>query len=173
MKKMDYGTILVGPMYYQYLIPQQVRHSVNIVLVHGGGGQGEPTTSAAAMAKPGWAHYFAQAGYKTLHRGPSRPGPRALDSRDSPGPIGAVFNYDSVVPDFKRGAQDPNRRWVGSADANDPHIQQFQAGQNSTPTDNAAMHKLWASRGAEMLDRIGPSIIVVHFPPARTLPVGW
>src|SRR6185369_5882588 len=31
-----------------------------------------------------------------------------------------------------------------------------------TPTDNVLAHKLWASRGAELLDKIGPSIIMVH-----------
>jgi pimeloyl-ACP methyl ester carboxylesterase len=51
---------------------------------------------------------------------------------------------------------------MGTGDVGDPHIDQFQAGQNSTPTDNVAMHQLWAKRGAEMLDLIGPSIIVVH-----------
>jgi pimeloyl-ACP methyl ester carboxylesterase len=160
MKKVDYGTILMGPMYYQYLIPQQVKHQVNVVLVHGGGGQGTHYFGRGD-GEAGWAHYFVQAGYKTYVV--DRPGQgRAPWFKDSLGDISPVFTYDSVVPDFKRGAQDPNRRWIGSADANDPHIQQFQAGQNSTPMDNAAMHKLWASRGAEMLDRIGPSIIVVH-----------
>jgi pimeloyl-ACP methyl ester carboxylesterase len=160
MKKVDYGTILVGQMYYQYLIPQQVKHPVNIVLVHGGGGQGTHYFGRGD-GEAGWAHYFVQAGYKTYIV--DRPGQgRPPWFKDSLGDIGPVFAYSSVVPDFKRGAQDPNRRWIGSADENDPHIQQFQAGQNSTPTDNVAMHKLWASRGAEMLDRIGPSIIVVH-----------
>lgn len=160
MKKVDYGTIFTGQMYYQYLIPQVVKHPVNIVLVHGGGGQGTHYFGRGD-GEAGWAHYFAQAGYKTYIV--DRPGQgRAPWFKDSLGDIGPVFTYASVVPDFQRGAQDPNRRWVGSADDKDPHIQQFQAGQNSTPTDNVAMHKLWASRAAEMLDRIGPSIIVVH-----------
>ncbi len=159
-KKVDYGTILVGQMYYQYLIPQQVRHSYNVVLVHGGGGQGTHYFGRGD-GEPGWGHYFVQAGYKTYIV--DRPGQgRAPWFKDSLGDIGPVFTYASVVPDFQRGAQDPNRRWIGSADDKDPHIMQFQAGQNSTPTDNAAMHKLWAKAGAEMLDRIGPSIIVVH-----------
>lgn len=159
-KKVDYGTILVGQMYYQYLIPQQVKHPVNVVLVHGGGGQGTHYFGRGD-GEAGWAHYFAQAGYKTYIV--DRPGQgRAPWFKDSLGDIGPVFTYASVVPDFQRGAQDPNRRWVGSADDKDPHIRQFQAGQNSTPADNVAMHKLWASRAAEMLDKIGPSIIVVH-----------
>ncbi len=64
MKKVDYGTILVGPMYYQYLIPQQVKHPYNVVLVHGGGGQGTHYFGRGD-GEAGWAHYFVQAGYKT------------------------------------------------------------------------------------------------------------
>jgi pimeloyl-ACP methyl ester carboxylesterase len=160
MKKMDYGTILVGPMYYQYLIPQQIKHPVNVVLVHGGGGQGTHYFGRGD-GEAGWAHYFAQAGFKTYIV--DRPGQgRPPWFQDSLGTIGPVFTYASVTGDFMRGAQDPNRRWVGAGDVGDPHIDQFQAGQNSTPVDNAAMHALWAKRGAEMLDLIGPSIIVVH-----------
>jgi pimeloyl-ACP methyl ester carboxylesterase len=44
----------------------------------------------------------------------------------------------------------------------DPVIDQFQAGQNSAPQDNVQMHKYWASRGAEVLDKIGPAIVAVH-----------
>jgi len=160
MKKMDYGTILVGPMYYQYLIPQQVKYALNVVLVHGGGGQGTHYFGRGD-GEAGWAHYFAQAGFRTyIVDRPAQGRPPWF--QDAVGPIGPVFTYASVTGDFMRGAQDPNRRWIGTGDVGDPHIDQFQAGQNSTPTDNVAMHKLWASRGAEMLDRIGPSIIVVH-----------
>lgn len=160
MKKVDYGTILVGQTYYQYLIPQQVRHPFNVVLVHGGGGQGTHYFGRGD-GEAGWAHYFVQAGYKTYIV--DRPGHgRAPWFKDSLGDITPVLTYSTVTADFQRGAQDPNRRWTGSADDKDPHVQQFQAGQNSAPADNVAMHKLWASRGAEMLDRIGPSIIVVH-----------
>ena len=160
LKKVDYGTILNGPMFVQYLIPQQVKHPHNVVLVHGGGGQGTHYFGRGD-GEAGWAHYFVQAGYKTYIV--DRPGNgRPPWFQDSLGPIGPVFTYASVTTDFMRGAQDPNRRWVGTGDVGDPHIDQFQAGQGSNPTDNVAMHKLWASRGAEMLDKIGPSIIVVH-----------
>ena len=133
-----------------------MKYPFNVVLVHGGGGQGTHYFGRGD-GEAGWVHYFAQAGFKTYIV--DRPGQgRPPWFQDSLGPIGPVFTYASVTGDFMRGAQDPNRRWVGTGDVGDPHIDQFQAGQNSTPTDNMAMHKLWASRGAEMLDRIGPSL---------------
>ena len=44
----------------------------------------------------------------------------------------------------------------------DPLIDQFQAGQNSTPTDSALAQRLWARAGGQLLDRIGPAILMVH-----------
>jgi pimeloyl-ACP methyl ester carboxylesterase len=159
-KKTGYGTILAGPMFAQYFQPQQVKHPYNIVLVHGGGGQGTHYMGRGD-GEAGWAHYFVQAGFKTYIV--DRPGHgRPVYHPDSLGAIGPVFTYDSVTRDFKRAAQDPNRRWIGTGDVGDAHIDQFQAGQNSTPQDNVAAHKLWASRGAELLDKIGPSVIMVH-----------
>jgi alpha-beta hydrolase superfamily lysophospholipase len=137
-----------------------VKHPVNVVLVHGGGGQGTHYFGRGD-GEAGWAHYFVQAGYKTYIV--DRPGHgRPVYHPDSLGPIGPVFDYASVTRDFKLAAQDPNRRWIGTGDVGDAHIDQFQAGQNSTPTDNVMAHKLWVSRGAELLDKIGPSIIMVH-----------
>jgi hypothetical protein len=37
--KKDYGTIVAGQMYVQYMIPAQVRFPHPVVLIHGGGGQ--------------------------------------------------------------------------------------------------------------------------------------
>jgi hypothetical protein len=36
------------------------------------------------------------------------------------------------------------------------------AAANAAPQDNVMAHTLWASRGAELLDRIGPAIVQVH-----------
>jgi pimeloyl-ACP methyl ester carboxylesterase len=158
-KKVAYGNILVGTMFVQYLKPQQVKHPYNVVLVHGGAGQGTHYMGIGGNA--GWAHYFVQAGFNTYIV--DRPGHgRPVYHPDSLGPIGPVFTYSSVTGDFMRGAQEPNKRWPGTGDVGDPLIDQFQAGQNSTPTDNVMAHKLWASRGAELLDKIGPSIIMMH-----------
>jgi len=166
-KKVAYGTILAGTMFVQYLKPLQAKHPNNVVLVHGGAGQGTHYMGIGGIA--GWAHYFVQAGFNTYIV--DRPGHgRPVYHPDSLGPIGPVFTYASVTGDFMRGAQEPNKRWPGTADVGDPLIDQFQAGQNSTPTDNLMAHKLWASRGAELLDKIGPSIILVH---SAGGPFGW
>jgi pimeloyl-ACP methyl ester carboxylesterase len=92
-----------------------------------------------------------------------RPGHgRAPYHPDALGESGPYPTYQSITVDFKKSAVEPNRRWMGTADVGDPLIDQFQAGQNPAPRDNVFAHKLWASRGAELLDKIGPAIIQTH-----------
>jgi pimeloyl-ACP methyl ester carboxylesterase len=154
------ATILTGQMYVQYLKPQQKRRPYPVVLVHGGGGQGTHYMGLGD-GNSGWAHYYVQAGYDVYIV--DRPGHgRAPYHPDALGPITGALTYSTITGDFKRAAVEPNRRWLGTGDVGDPWIDQFQAGQNSAPQDNVMAHKLWASRGAELLDKIGPAIIQVH-----------
>ncbi len=158
-KKEQSGTILVGQTFVQYLKPQEKRHRYPVVLIHGGAGQGTHYMGIGGDA--GWAHYFVQAGYDTYIMDRVGHG-RAIYHPDALGPISPVFNYASITVDFKRAAVEPNRRWIGTGDVGDPLIDQFQAGQNSTPTDNALAQRLWARGGGELVDKIGPAIVMVH-----------
>jgi pimeloyl-ACP methyl ester carboxylesterase len=160
LKKMPYGNIVAGQMYVQYLFPAQVRHPYPVVLVHGGGGQGTHYMGLG-NGKPGWVHYYLQEGYKVYLVDRQGHG-RAPYHPDALGPIGPLLTFDTVTGDFKRAVHNPHPRWIGTGDAGDPLVDHFQAGQNSTPSDNVMAHKLWASRGAELLDKIGPAIIQVH-----------
>ncbi len=167
-KKVPYGTILVGPMYVQYLTPAQVRHPLPVVLVHGGGGQGTHYMGLGD-GQSGWMHYFVQEGYKVYVV--DRPGHgRAVYHPDSLGPITPVLTYDTVTGDFMRGANNPNKKWSGTGDVGDRLVDQFQAGQNSAPQDGEMAQRLWATRGAELMDKIGPAVIVTH---SAGGPFGW
>jgi pimeloyl-ACP methyl ester carboxylesterase len=167
-KKMAYGTIIAGQMYVQYLIPAQVRHPYPVVLVHGGGGQGTHYMGLGD-GHSGWMHYFVQEGYRTYVV--DRPGHgRAVYHPDSLGPIGQHPTYDTVTFDLMRAANNPNRRWPGTGDIGDLLVDQLQAGQNAAPQDGNLAQSLWASRGAELLDKIGPAVIVTH---SAGGPFGW
>ncbi len=158
-KKMPYGTIIAGQMFVQYFTPAQVRHPFPIVLVHGGGG-----TALHYMGvgeKAGWAHYYVQEGYRVYLV--DRPGHgRSPYHPDALGPIGANVSYAAIAGDTRRAAVGPNHQWPGTGDLGDPLLDQMLAGQNAAPQDNVFAHTLWASRGAELLERIGPAIIQVH-----------
>jgi pimeloyl-ACP methyl ester carboxylesterase len=162
-KKMPYGTILVGQMFVQYLIPAQVRHPFPVVLVHGGTGQ-MLHYMGVGEGQAGWAHYYVQAGYRVYLI--DRPGHgRAPYHPDALGPIGAQPTYEMIVPDLQR-----SHRWAGSGQIGDPSVDQLMASQNAAPQDNIMAHHLWASRGAELLDKIGPAIVQVH---SAGGPFGW
>jgi pimeloyl-ACP methyl ester carboxylesterase len=157
--KMPYGTIVAGQMYVQYIIPRQIRHPYPVVLVHGGGGS--MLHYMGLDGKAGWAHYYAQQGYAVYLV--DRPGHgRAPYHPDALGRMGPIPTYQSVTGDFMRAANGPNRQWPGTGDVGDRLVDQFQAGQNAAPQDNVMAQRLWASRGAELLDKIGPAIVQVH-----------
>jgi pimeloyl-ACP methyl ester carboxylesterase len=162
-KKMPYGTILAGQMYVQYLIPAQVRHPYPVILVHGGTGQ-MLHYMGGGNGQAGWAHYYVQAGYRVYLI--DRPGHgRAPYHPDALGPIGAQPTYEMIVPDLLR-----SHRWAGTGQIGDPSVDQLLASQNAAPQDNLMAHRLWATRGAQLLDKIGPAIIQVH---SAGGPFGW
>jgi len=163
-RKLAYGTIVAGQMYVEHWTPADVKHPYPVVLVHGGTGQ-MLHYMGNGDGQAGWAHYYLQAGYRVYMV--DRPGHgRAPYHPDALGPIGPQPSYEMIVPDFRRSANGPNRRpggqWMGTGEIGDPGVDQFMASQNAAPQDNLMAHKLWASGGAELLDRIGPAIVQVH-----------
>ncbi|HLK49169.1 MAG TPA: alpha/beta fold hydrolase [Bryobacteraceae bacterium] len=167
-KKMPYGTIQRGQMYVQYLIPAAVRRPYPVVLVHGGSGQMLHYMGAGG-GLAGWAHYYVQEGYKVYLV--DRPGHgRAPYHPDALGPINPAPVYAGIVADFQRATKGPHRRWMSAGDIGDPLVDQFMASQNATPQDNEMAQALWASRGAELLDKIGPAIVQTH---SAGGPFGW
>jgi pimeloyl-ACP methyl ester carboxylesterase len=157
-KQMPYGTIAQGQMFVQYMIPAEKRHEFPVVMVHGGGGQG--THMMGIGGRPGWVHYFVQAGYSvywldrpSYGRSPYHPdalGPSHLPNVPAfEGLIGstAVFN---------------TAQWPGPGGMNDPLIDQFMACEQGNVSDEAFHSDLVWPGGAELLDKIGPSILFVH-----------
>jgi pimeloyl-ACP methyl ester carboxylesterase len=159
-QKRDYGTIVFGQMYVQYFIPEVVRQPIPIVLVHGGGGQ--MTHYMGLDGNAGWAHYYIQSGYKVYLV--DRPGHgRSPVSLDTLGPLGNLPMHAGIAADTVRAAKGTPRRWPGTTgDIGDPLLDQFVAGQNAAPQNNELMQMLWRTRGAELLDKIGPAIIQTH-----------
>ena len=159
VQKKDYGTIVFGQMYVQYLIPEQIRQPLPIVLVHGGGGQ--MTHYMGLDGNAGWAHYYVQNGYQVYLV--DRPGHgRSPVSTENLGPLGALPMHAGISADFVRAATGTPRRWAGTGRVGDPLLDQFVAGQNAAPTNGELMQMLWRTRGAELLDKIGPAIVQTH-----------
>jgi pimeloyl-ACP methyl ester carboxylesterase len=159
-KQMAYGPIDDAATFVQSLVPAQVRHPLAVVLVHGGSGQ-MLHYMGNGDGEAGWAHYFVQAGYRTYLI--DRPGHgRGVYHPETLGPIAPMPTYEQIVPEFRRVASGPNRRWSGTGDIGDPKVAQFMASQNAVTQDQAAAAAAWARTGAALLDRIGPAIVVTH-----------
>ena len=157
-KKMSYGTIAMGQMYVQYMIPAEKRYPYPVIMVHGGGGQG--THMMGIGGRPGWVHYFVQAGYSvywldrpSYGRSPYHP--------DALGP-----SHLPNVPPYEGLVQTPvvfnTAQWPGPGGMNDPLIDQFMACESGNVMDEAFHSDLVWRGGAELVDRIGPCILLTH-----------
>jgi pimeloyl-ACP methyl ester carboxylesterase len=157
-KTMPYGTIAQGQMYVQYMIPAEKRYQYPIVMVHGGGGQG--THMMGIGGRPGWVHYFVQAGYSvywldrpSYGRSPYHP--------DALGP-----SHLPNVPPYEGLVQTPvvfnTAQWPGPGGMSDPIIDQFMACESGNVMDEAFHSDLVWHGGVELVDRIGPCILLTH-----------
>jgi len=157
-KKMPYGTIAQGQMFVQYMIPQEQRYPYPVIMVHGGGGQG--THMMGIGGRPGWVHYFVQAGYSvywldrpSYGRSPYHP--------DALGP-----SHLPNVPPFEPLVETPvvfnTAQWPGPGGMHDPVIDQFMACESGNVMDEAFHSDLVWRGGAELVDRIGPCILLTH-----------
>jgi pimeloyl-ACP methyl ester carboxylesterase len=157
-KKMPYGEIPLGQMFVQYMIPAERKHRYPVVCVHGGGGQG--THMMGIGGRPGWVHYLVQNGYSvywldrpSYGRSPYHP--------DALGP-----SHEPNVPPYEGLITTPvvfnTAQWPGPGGMNDPFIDQFMACEYGNTSDEAFHSSLVWPGGAELLDRIGPSILFVH-----------
>jgi pimeloyl-ACP methyl ester carboxylesterase len=157
-KQMPYGTIAQGQMFVQYMIPAEKRYPYPVVMVHGGGAQG--THMMGLGRRPGWVHYFVQAGYSVywLDRpsyGRSPYHPDALGPSHLPNvpPFEALIDATNV---FKTA------QWPGPGGMDDPFIAQFMACESGNTSDEAFHSELVWRGGVELVDRLGPCILHGH-----------
>jgi pimeloyl-ACP methyl ester carboxylesterase len=157
-KTMPYGTIAQGQMYVQYMLPAEQRHPYPVVMTHGGGGQG--CHMMGIGRRPGLVHYFVQAGYAVywLDRpsyGRSPYHPDAL----GPSHLPNVPPYEGLITST---AVFNTAQWPGPGGMNDPLIDQFMANESGNVTDEAFHSDLAWFGGVELVDRIGPCILLDH-----------
>jgi pimeloyl-ACP methyl ester carboxylesterase len=157
-KQMSYGAIAMGQQYVQYMIPAEKRYPYPVIMVHGGGGQG--CHMMGIGGRPGWVHYFVQAGYSvywldrpSYGRSPYHP--------DALGP-----SHLPNVPPYEGLVQTPvvfnTAQWPGPGGMNDPLIDQFMACESGNVMDEAFHSDLAWRGGVELVDRIGPCILLTH-----------
>lgn len=175
-RESPFGMVPRGPMYVQWEAPVDVRRPYPIVLIHGGGGQGLDWLGTPD-GRPGWATYLLQEGYAVYVV--DRPGHgRAAFHPDILGPMTAPFSYELAIGLFMSQAEGSiphptshlHTQWPGTGEIGDPSLDQFLASSGSLMQDFAASHALEQARLAELLDRIGPAIVMAN---SAGGPAGW
>jgi pimeloyl-ACP methyl ester carboxylesterase len=171
-----HGTVPRGPMYVEWEEPADARHPVPLVLVHGGGGQGLDWLGRPG-GLPGWTTYLVQEGYTVYVV--DRPGHgRASFHPDVLGPMGEPPTYERAMARMTSAANGPmdhptaslHTQWPGTGEIGDPALDSFMASSGPMLADWGAAHALEQARGAELLDRIGPAVLITT---SAGGPMGW
>ena len=170
------GMALRGQMYVEYWVPSDLRHKVPIVMIHGGGGQGLDYLGTAEGGE-GWMHWFVRQGYAVYvidrpghGRAPHHP---AVQGEMGPPPVSAF-----IEKLFSRPEADPGQyptaklhnQWPGSGKLGDPAFDTFFASAGPMSVDIGQSHLDCQTGGAELLDIIGPAILMTH---SAGAPTGW
>ena len=171
----QYGTVVRGPMYVEWEEPVEVTQPYPIVLIHGGGGQGLDWMQTFD-GRPGWAPMLVQRGYKVYVV--DRPGHgRSSFHPDVIAPMGAPFPLEAGVGIFRSPTEGPmshptahlHTQWPGTGEDDDPALEAIVASSGPVP-ELKVSQELDQSRGAELLDRIGPAVVVAY---SLGGPAGW
>lgn len=169
------GTLPSGQMYVEYRIPRKLTQPWPIVMIHGGGGQGLDYL-ATPDGRPGWVSWFLSRGYAVYlvdrhghGRSPYHP--------DMLGPMTPLLPYEFITAFFsapKVAAQWPraatHTQWPGEGTVGDPTLDQFMCSAGPAMADGERSHAEMGRCGAELLDAIGPAILMTH---SAGGPSGW
>jgi pimeloyl-ACP methyl ester carboxylesterase len=160
--KLENGqTAIYGAMYVGFELQAEPQHPYPLLLVHGGGGQ-MTDYMGTPDGRDGWLDYFIAAGFDVYMA--ERPGfgrsPNSTLYGDLQGPA-TVEQFADVFT--RRSDQYPGT----GEDPNDPIMLARLATSNPGPTTPNDIIK---ENFAEILDRIGPAIIVTH---SAGGPSGW
>jgi pimeloyl-ACP methyl ester carboxylesterase len=155
-------------MYVEWEAPAEDSTGPPWVLVHGGGGQGTDylTTPDGRL---GWSRLLVEQG-ETVYV-VDRPGHgRSPHHPDILGPMAPQFSAEFLRPIFVPPPEGPDSNpsshlhahWPGGRDVGDPVYDQAFAVVGPMLADWTAMHALEGERIGELLERVGPAVVVTH-----------
>ncbi len=161
------GSPMLGQMYVEYMIPQQLRRPYPIVMVHGGGQTGTNFTGTPD-GREGWAQYFVRRGYAVYVVDQVARGRSAYWSPQPYGPVTASrFNFVDrrfVAPErYKQWPQAHlHTQWPGEGKPGDPAFDQFYGSQFPSLASFPKQQELNRNALVALLDKIGPAILLTH-----------
>jgi pimeloyl-ACP methyl ester carboxylesterase len=154
------GTIIEGQMHVGFQLVAQKRHPYPLVLVHGGGGQATDWMGTPDD-RDGWLDYFLAAGFDVYFVDRPAHG-RSPNHRAYGDQLGAPTTTETIA-----GFTAESKQYPGGGQPNTKEVAQHTASSEPGPTVSNAILK---ENFAELLDRIGPAILVTH---SNGGPSGW
>jgi pimeloyl-ACP methyl ester carboxylesterase len=162
------GTVMRGPMFVEWEAPADPQPGPPWVLVHGGGGQAIDYT-VTPDGRRGWSRLLVEQGHTVFVV--DRPGHgRSPHHPDILGPMGPQLGFEFLRPIFIPPPDGPDSnpaahlhtQWPGGREPGDPVYEQSLCTSGPLLADPSEMHALEAARLAELLDLVGPAIVVTH-----------
>lgn len=163
-----------GQMYVEYQIPAGANQPYPIVLVHGGSRTGADYLMTPD-GRPGWRDFFLRRGYPVY----------VVDqvARGRSPYIDNIYGesryqtYDFVMQRFAASENynlwphaEQHTRWPGNAEPGDPTFDNYYAGGIGSMQNREMQNQMNIDALALLLDRIGPSVVVVH---SQSGAYGW
>jgi pimeloyl-ACP methyl ester carboxylesterase len=155
------GTVLEGQMHVGFQLVKNKRHPYPLVLVHGGGGQATDWMGTPD-GRDGWLDYFLAAGFDVYFV--DRPAHGRSPNVRAYGELGGPPSTEFIANVFTKQS---GTQYPGGGAANSKEVIQHTASSEPGPTVSNAVLK---ENLAELLDRIGPAIVVTH---SAGGPSGW
>jgi pimeloyl-ACP methyl ester carboxylesterase len=156
-----------GQAYVEYQIPQNLKHPYPIVMIEGFGLTGTNFTGTPD-GREGWAQYFLRQGYAVyVYDQPGRG--RAPWVADVYGPAPQPFSGTAAqnawgIPEQLNLYPTAylHNQWPGKGVIGDPIFDQFAASTSPAIGSGLVYEALNQKAGAELLDKIGPAILLGH-----------
>jgi pimeloyl-ACP methyl ester carboxylesterase len=157
---------MVGQMYVEYQIPQELKHPFPIVMVHGGTATGLEW-KGTPDGREGWEQYFLRRGYAVyvvdqVARGRS-PYETQVYGKTSSQTTQYILERFTATERFHLWPQAGlHTQWPGKAEPGDPAYDSYAA-SNFAGMDNRESQDAMNVHALDvLLDKIGPSIVFVH-----------
>ncbi|MEV6362224.1 alpha/beta fold hydrolase [Nocardia asteroides] len=152
------GLVVDGTaLYVEYQIPERQTQPYPLVFIHGGGAQGLDWMSTPD-GRPGWRTLALQAGYAVYvvdRPGHGRATGTAAADRWTP-------TVDGLGAMFSGGTNPAATQWPGTGEPDDLMIATVLAGASAGIPAQAEHHRVMRLRGAQLLDRIGPAVVIAN-----------
>jgi len=130
-----------------------------VVFVHGGGGQ-SLDWRLTADGRPGWVDIFVSTGHPVYIV--DRPGHGRSRGIAAHGPVNEPAGPAQAAFVFAGGPVDQQTQWPWRRDPAGPEIRAIAAGSAGLPADLGAAQRSEADRLIDLLERVGPAVLVTH-----------